>query len=33
MFDSWEDLYRYLREVNAGMHKDNNRWSFVYGLI
>ena len=33
MFDSWEDLYSYLREVNIGKHKGNNRWSYVYGLI
>ena len=33
MFGSWEDLYAYLREVNEGKHKDNDRWSFVYGLV
>jgi nucleoside 2-deoxyribosyltransferase len=33
MFGSWEDLYKYLREVNVGMHKDNRRWAFLYGLI
>lgn len=33
MFDGWEQLYEYLREVNAGKHMDNNRWSYVYGLI
>ena len=33
MFGSWEDLYVYLREVNAGLHKDNDRWSFTYELI
>jgi len=33
MFDSWDYLYEYLREVNAGKHMHNNRWSYVYGLI
>lgn len=33
MFGSWDELYNYLDEVNQGLHKDNNRWQFVYGLI
>ena len=33
MFGSWEELYTYLREVNAGKHKDNNRWHFIYGMV
>lgn len=33
MFSSWEELYSYLHEVNAGLHIDQYRWSFVYGLI
>ncbi len=33
MFSSWEELFDYLREVDAGLHKDNDRWGFVYDLI
>lgn len=33
MFDGWDYLYEYLREVNRGLHMDNNRWAYVYGLI
>lgn len=33
MFGSWEELYSYLREVNAGQHKDNRRWHYIYGMI
>jgi hypothetical protein len=33
MFGSWEALWEYLTEVNEGKHMDNDRWSFVYGLI
>lgn len=33
MFDSWSDLYIYLKEVTEGNHKQNRRWDFVYGLI
>jgi hypothetical protein len=32
-FGSWEDLYAYLRDVDAGLHKDDSRWAYVYGLI
>jgi hypothetical protein len=33
MFDCWEDIYAYLKEVNAGKHKENNRWHFIMGLV
>jgi hypothetical protein len=33
MFGSWEDLYGYLREVNEGLHKDNRRWHYIYGML
>lgn len=33
MFAGWDELYSYLIDVNAGKHKNNNRWSFVYGEI
>lgn len=33
MFGSWEECYAYLRSVNAGKHKDNNRWAYVYGMV
>ena len=33
MFGGWEDLYNYLRDVNARKYLDNNRWAYVYGLI
>ena len=33
MFDVWDNLYEYLREVNTGKHMGNNRWNYVYGLI
>lgn len=33
MFGSWDELYNYLRDVNAGKHKDNNRWHFIYGMV
>ena len=33
MFGSWKALYAYLEEVDAGEHKDDYKWSFVYGLI
>lgn len=33
MFGSWEELFDYLREVDAGLHMDNDRWDFVYDLI
>lgn len=33
MFGSWDALYGYLEEVNAGQHKENSRWSYVYGLV
>jgi hypothetical protein len=33
MFDNWGCLYSYLREVNSGQHKGNNRWWYTYNLI
>lgn len=33
MFAGWESLFNYLTEVNDGNHKNNNRWSFIYGEI
>ncbi len=33
IFSSWEDLYRYLDEVNLGLHTNNDRWGFAYGLV
>lgn len=33
MFGSWESLYDYLREVDAGRCMDDERWDLVYGLI
>jgi len=33
MFSSWEELYKYLNEVNVGLHKNEDKWSFVYELI
>jgi len=33
MFGSWQAVYNYLDEVEAGKHNDNRRWSYIYGLI
>lgn len=33
MFPNWEAVYVYLEEVQQGKHRDNNRWSFIYGDI
>lgn len=33
MFGSWDELYAYLREVEAMKHTENNRWAFIYGLV
>ena len=33
MFPNWEALYVYLESVNNGEHRENNRWSFIYGDI
>jgi len=30
MFGSWEDLYKYLGEVDRGEHMGDKRWFFVY---
>jgi nucleoside 2-deoxyribosyltransferase len=29
MFGSWEDLYKYLQEVDDGLHANNDRWYFI----
>lgn len=33
MFSNWGDLYQYLREVNDGKLRGDDRWHFVYGVI
>tara|TARA_Y100000034_G_scaffold132113_1_gene194338 strand:- start:6634 stop:7173 length:540 start_codon:yes stop_codon:yes gene_type:complete len=33
MFSSFGELYEYLREVDDGKHRDEDRWAFVYGLV
>ena len=33
MFAGWDSLFEYLREVNRGEHRANNRWSYTYGDI
>lgn len=33
MFPNWESLYDYLDSVNKREHRNNNRWSFIYGDI
>lgn len=33
MFAGWDSLFEYLREVNDGKHRHNNRWSYIYGEI
>lgn len=32
-FGSWDDLYKYLSEVDAGLHAENRRWHYLYDLI
>lgn len=33
MFSSFTELRDYLREVDLGKYTENNRWSYVYGLV
>lgn len=33
MFGTWDDLWNYLREVDADLHTDNYRWDYVCGRI
>lgn len=33
MFGSWDDLYEYLREVDAGKHMSDDIWAYVYKII
>ena len=32
-FNSWNEIYSYLENVNKGNLIKNNRWDFVYGII
>jgi len=33
MFGSWAEAFAYLKEVDIGLHKDNNRWALTYGIV
>ena len=33
MFDSFDQVYTYLEEVQNGLHMTDPRWAFVYNLI
>ena len=33
MFPDWSALFNYLQEVDEGKHRNNDRWSFIYGDI
>lgn len=33
MFGSWNEVFNYLQEVQDGLHKQDDRWAYVYGLI
>lgn len=33
LFGAWDDLYEYLEDVRNHKHTDDQRWSYVYGLI
>lgn len=33
MFGDWNEVYKYLREVNEWKHTDNFDWAFVYGIV
>lgn len=33
MFGSWDALYEYLRDVEAGKHTHNRRWHYLYKMI
>ena len=33
IFPNWESLYDYLDEVQNGKHLENNRWSYLYGIV
>jgi hypothetical protein len=30
MFDTWDSLFAYFREINQGLHQNDNRLSFLY---
>lgn len=33
MFGSWNDLYKFLQNVNEGKYLKDDRWAYIYGLI
>jgi len=33
MFGGWEEVYQYLRDVEAGKQMQNDRWAYIYGNI
>jgi len=33
MFSSWDALYDYLKSVDQGEQKHNDKWSFIYGDV
>jgi hypothetical protein len=33
LFSSWQECYDYLEEVNNGVHTQDDRWAYVYGLV
>ena len=33
MFGSWDELFKFLHEVNQGLHQNDDKWSFVYDLV
>jgi hypothetical protein len=33
MFDNWDQLYNFLRDVNDGKYIDNDRFWFMYGVV
>lgn len=33
MFNSWNDLYDYLKDVDCGKYMDDDKWSYVYKII
>ena len=33
LFGSWDAVFKYLSEVNLGKHQNDERWSYVYGIL
>jgi hypothetical protein len=33
LFSSWQECYNYLEEVDNGVHTQDDRWSYTYGLV